>query len=159
MTLVSRLCIATAVSLLAIAPAAAHTYKIGNLVIETPWLRATPLAAEVAGGYLTITNTGSEADRLTGGTLAGAGRFELHEMSITDHVMRMRPVAGGIAIPPGATVELKPGGLHLMALELKGGYAAGESVKGTLTFEKAGTVEVEYLVGGIGSSAPPAHTH
>ena len=140
------------------APAA--TFKIGDLTIETPWLRATPQGAKVAGGYMKIVNNGKEADRLTGGTLERAGRFEVHEMSMVGNVMQMRPLPDGLEIKPGASVELKPGGFHIMGIDLAGGYAAGQTVKGTLTFAKAGTVAIEYKVAPIGAGAPAAqHGH
>lgn len=129
--------------------------KVGSLVIEAPWLRATPSGAKVAGGYVKITNTGTAPDRLVGGTLPIAGQVEVHEMSMADNVMQMRRL-DGLEIKPGATVELKPGGFHLMFMELKDGLKAGQTIKGTLVFEKAGTVEVEYLVAPIGAATRDA---
>ena len=144
-------------------PAAADTVKAGALTIEAPWSRATPGGAKVAGGYLKITNTGKDADRLTGGSLPRAGRVEIHEMAVADGVMRMRPLPAGLEIKPGATVELKPGGLHLMFMDLSAGLKDGESIKGTLIFEKAGTVEVMFRVAPAGSqgaaSGGGSHRH
>lgn len=131
------------------APVAA---KAGDITIEQPWSRATPGGAKVGGGYVRITNTGKEPDRLIGGTFPLAGRVEVHEMAMDGTVMRMKPVEGGLAIAPGATVELKPGGYHLMFMDLKEPLKDGQSVKGTLVFEKAGTVAVEYAVRGMGGS-------
>ncbi len=71
--------------------------------IETPWLRATPGGAKVGAGYLRITNTGSEPDRLTGASMPLAGRGEVHEMSMQNGVMHMRALPQGLAIPPGQT--------------------------------------------------------
>jgi len=68
-------------------------------------------------------------------------------------VMKMRPVAGGVEIKPGERVELKPDGMHLMFIDLKEPLKNGEQVAGTLEFEKAGTVPVQYTVGGIGEKA------
>src|SRR5690606_11444702 len=87
----------------------AETYRVGAIEIEAPWTRATPGGAKVAGGYLMITNKGSAPDRLIGGSATVAGRLEVHEMSVVDGVMRMRPLKDGLEIAPGATVELKPG--------------------------------------------------
>jgi copper(I)-binding protein len=75
---------------------------------------------------------------------------------MVDHVMKMRPLAQGLEIKPGATVELKPGGFHIMGIDLHAGYSQGDVVKGTLVFEKAGTVAIEYRVGPIGGSMPHA---
>jgi periplasmic copper chaperone A len=140
------------------APAAlAHEYKAGSLEIKHPWARATPKGAAVAGGYMTIMNKGTTADRLTGGSTAVSGKFEIHEMKIEQGVMKMRPLPQGLEIKPGETVELKPGSYHLMFLQLKAPFEQGKRVKGTLTFEKAGTIEVEYAIEAIGGSPTADH--
>src|SRR5829696_5659850 len=72
--------------------AQAHEFKVGAIEISHPWARATPKGATVAGGYVKITNTGKEADRLAGGSSPVAGRFEIHHMSMNNGVMQMRPV-------------------------------------------------------------------
>ena len=74
-------------------------------------------------------------------------------MAVKDGVMTMRPLEQGVAIAPGRTVEFKPGGFHLMFMDLKQPLKQGEGVKGTLTFEKAGPVEVEFKVETIGARA------
>jgi periplasmic copper chaperone A len=138
--------------------AASKTYAIGDLTIETPWTRATPGGAKVAGGYVRITNKGQVADRLSGGTLAAAGRVEVHEMSMTDGVMKMRMLPQGLEIKPGETVELKPGSFHLMFMDLSAGLVDGKPVKGSLDFEKAGKVDVEFAVAPLGAaSMTPSH--
>ena len=145
---------------LAIATAAsAHDYKLGSLVIEHPWTRATPKGAPVAGGYLKITNTGTSPDRLVGGSLAAAKRFEIHEMRIESGVMRMRELTSGLEIAPGATVELKPGSYHVMMMGLSKQFAKGEKIKGSLTFEKGGKIEVEFAVEDAGGPAAKEHQH
>lgn len=131
--------------------------KAGTLVIEAPWTRATPGGSKVAGGFLKITNTGTTSDRLVGGTLPLAEAVEVHEMSMTDGIMKMRRLEKGLEIRPGQSVELKPGGLHVMFMGLKEGLKAGGTVKGTLVFEKAGTVNVEYKIAPIGAPAGPKH--
>jgi len=136
------------------------TYRAGSLVIEAPWSRATPGGARIGGGYMRIVNHGSEPDRLIGGTAAVAGGFALHETTTRDGVARMRPVEGGIPVRPGETVEFKPGGLHAMLLDLKRPLKEGDVIKGTLVFEKAGTVAIEYRVAGVGAqSAGGGHHH
>jgi copper(I)-binding protein len=137
---------------LAATAAFAHDYKVGNLQIGHPWARATPKGAAVGGGYLKITNNGATPDRLISGTTEVAGRFEVHEMSMDNGVMKMRPIKDGIEIKPGETVELKPGGYHVMMLDLKQPIKEGERVKGTLVFEKAGKVDIEYAVVPVGGS-------
>ncbi|MEW6124641.1 MAG: DUF1775 domain-containing protein [Pseudomonadota bacterium] len=137
--------------------------QVGNLVVTAPWSRATPGGAKVAGGYLTVTNSGTTPDRLTGGTFAAAGRVEIHEMAMKDGVMTMRPLADGLEIPPGGSVTFAPGGYHLMFMDLKQPLKEGETVKGTLTFQKAGTADVTFDVRSIGagaaSSAPAGGGH
>ena len=142
---------------LAAGAASAHEYKIGTLEIGHPWARATPKGASVAAGYLKVTNTGKEADRLIGGSAAFSGRLEVHEMSMEGGVMKMRPLPGGIEIKPGETVELKPGSYHLMFIDLKQPLEKGQRGKGSLRFEKAGSVEVEYAVEAVGGT-PAGHS-
>jgi hypothetical protein len=150
---------APGVKIVAAAGAAPSVAKAGSLTLEQPWSRATPGGAKVGGGYLRITNTGTAPDRLTGGSFPLASRVEVHEMRLDGDVMRMKPVEGGLEIKPGATVELKPGGLHLMFVDLKEPLKEGQTVKGTLTFEKAGPVAVEYTVRGMSGAAPAEHKH
>jgi copper(I)-binding protein len=135
------------------------TYKVGGLVITAPWIRATPKGAPVAGGYLTITNNGTEPDRLIGGSLAAAAKFEVHDMSMDGGVMKMRPLAKGLEIKPGQAVRLSPGGHHIMFMGLKRQLRQGETVKGTLEFAKAGRVEIAYQVGAMGGGAPGMEMH
>jgi periplasmic copper chaperone A len=137
--------------------ALAQTYTVGSIKVEQPWARATPGGAKVGGGYLTITNTGNEPDRLIGGTLAQAGRFEMHEMKMEGGMAHMREVKGGLVIGPGQKVEFKPGGYHIMFMDLRGPFKQGETLKGQLRFEKAGTVDIEYQVESIGAGAPMHH--
>jgi copper(I)-binding protein len=134
------------VSALSVNAAAAHEFKIGALEIGHPWSRPTPKDANIAGGYLTITNKGKVADRLIGGTSPAAGQIEVHEMVEMDGKTKTRAIADGIEIAPGKTIEFKPGSLRLVLLGLKEPLAAGQKIKGALTFEKAGTVEIVYNV-------------
>ncbi len=132
-------------------PVAAEEITAGNLKIFAAWVRATPKGAPVGGGYLTITNTGSTPDRLVGGSSDASNTFEVHEMSMDNGVMKMRPVAKGLEIKPGQTIEFKPGGYHLMFVGLKNPFEQGQHVKATLAFEKAGNVSVDFMVEGIGA--------
>jgi periplasmic copper chaperone A len=129
--------------------------RLGDLTVSAPWSRATPATAPVAAGYVEIRNNGSAPDRLIGATVAVAGRVEIHEMAVVDGVMRMRPLANGLTIPGGRTVTLAPGGYHLMLMELRRQLAQGDRLAGTLVFERAGQIEVEFEVGGIGTAGPP----
>lgn len=140
------------------AASGADTFKVGAITIAVPWTRATPGGAKVAGGYLKLTNAGTTADRLIAGTSDIAGRLEFHEMAMNNGVMQMRPLSAGIDIKPGETVELKPGGLHVMFMDLKRQLKQGETAKATLEFEKAGKVEVTFKVEAIGGASAP-HKH
>ena len=126
--------------------AAAHEYKVGAIDIGHPWSRPTPKDANIAGGYLTITNKGKTADRLIGGSSPVANQIEVHEIVDVDGMAKTRPVANGIEIKPGKTVELKPGALRIVLLGLKEPLQVGQKIKGTLVFEKAGPVEIIYNV-------------
>lgn len=137
----------------------ANMVHAGDLMIATPWTRATPPSAKVAGGYLTITNTGKNSDKLLGGSFAGGSRIEVHEMSVADGVMKMRPLNDGLEIKPGATVKLEPGGYHLMLMDLKKPFIKGDKVKAQLQFEKAGKVDIELDVNAVGAAAPARGGH
>ncbi len=152
---------ATAVLALSLTmPASAEDVTIGTLKISAPWARATPKGAGVGGGYMTITNTGSAPDRLIGGVTEISSRFEVHEMSMDNGVMKMRELAQGLEIKPGQKVELKPGGYHVMFMGLKQQLMQGQTIKATLQFEKAGKVDASFTIEGVGAQSPgPAAGH
>ena len=122
-------------------------YRLGDLSITMPMARATPPNAPVAGGFLTVTNTGESDDRLVAASSNVAGRIEIHEMAMDGDVMKMRELADGLPIPAGETVVLQPGGFHLMFMELKEPLVEGETVNVTLVFEQAGEIEVTLMIG------------
>ena len=156
----TKLLALASLAFLAITPALGQDYKVGSIVIQGPWTRATPTGSKVAGGFMKLQNTGKEADRLIGGSLAIAGKLEIHEMAMVDNVMKMRELGKGLEIKPGQSVELRPGSYHVMFLDLKQQLAEGDEVKGTLVFEKAGKVEVEFTVRGMGAqSGSPKMKH
>jgi len=135
-----------AAAVLAASVTAAHEFKVGAIYIGHPWSRPTPKGANIAGGYLTITNKGKTADRLIGGASPAAGQIEMHEVVDVDGIAKTRPLANGIEIKPGKTVELKPGALRIVLLGLKEPLKLGQKIKGTLVFEKAGPIEIVYNV-------------
>jgi periplasmic copper chaperone A len=134
--------------------ALALDYKLGAIEINQPWTRATPPTAQAGGGFLVIRNTGAMADRLIAVKSPAADKVEIHEMKMDGAIMRMREVEKGLEIPPGATVELKPGGFHVMFMGLKAPFAKDGKVPLTLVFEKAGSVDVELAVEAIGAASP-----
>ena len=132
-------------------PAAAHDIKLGQLRIANPWTRATAPTARSGGGFLTITNTGATADRLIAARSPASQKVEIHEMKMDGSVMRMRELEKGLEIPPGATVVLKPGGYHIMFMELKAPLQKDTKVPVTLVFEKAGSIDLELKVEAMGA--------
>lgn len=138
----------------------AHEFKAGAIEIVHPWTRATPDGASVGAGYLVLKNGGTTPDRLVSANAAAAQRVEIHEMAMDNGVMTMRPLPEGLAIPANATVTLKPGSYHLMFMGLKQPLKQGATIDGTLTFEKAGTVPVQFVVDAIAAQGSSAgHDH
>lgn len=132
----------------------AQSFKVGSIEVDQPWMRATPKGADSAAGYFRVTNSGTTADTLTGGSSAVASNVQIHEMTMTNGVMKMRPLANGLEIKPGETVELKPSSSHAMFTGLKQQLKQGDHVSGTLVFEKAGPLEVEFAVESLGAQQP-----
>jgi len=143
---------ALCLSLSILGTAQAHDYTAGSIHIAHPWSREIPKGASVAGGYFTIENKGTTPDRLIGGSAEIAGRFQIHQMKTEGGVMKMRELDKGIEIAPGKSVTFAPSGYHVMLLDLKSAPKAGESFMGTLVFEKAGKVDVKFVVAPIGST-------
>jgi periplasmic copper chaperone A len=139
------------------APVRAQEVKAGDLVITQAWSRATPRGAKIAGGYLTIENKGTAADRLIGGSAEVSDKIQVHEMAVNNGVMTMRPLDQGLVIEPGKIVKLAPGGYHLMLVDLKGPLKQGDKVPVTLEFEKAGKVKLSLDVQGVGAPGPGGH--
>ena len=126
--------------------------------IDKAWARATAPGAPVAGGYMTIRNKAQAPDRLLGASSAAAVRVELHVHIKEGEVMKMRQVSA-YDVPANGLFELKPGGAHLMFLQITRPFKEGDRIPVKLKFEKAGEVSVEFAVGRLGDSAPPAHKH
>ena len=127
---------------LALTPAAmAHM-----LSFDRAWVRATPPNAAVAAGFLRIANAGAADDMLLAAETEAAERVEIHEMTMRGEVMEMRRLAAGLPVPAGKTVELKPGGFHLMLIKPKRPLAEGQTVTLTLRFRKAGEQTVAFMV-------------
>jgi periplasmic copper chaperone A len=134
-----------AITLIAVAvPAFAQT--TGPIEVQQPWARATPKGASTGAVYMTLDNKSGSDDRLTGVSSDVAAKLQIHEMSMTNGTMQMREVAGGLAVPAGGEVVLKPGGYHVMLMGLKKPLVVGESFPLTLTFAKAGNLSVNVTV-------------
>ncbi|MDE2579144.1 MAG: copper chaperone PCu(A)C [Hyphomicrobiales bacterium] len=136
--------------------AACRAASAGDIALEHVWARATPPAAPVGGAYLTIRNNGASADKLVGATADAADHVEIHEMKMENGVMKMRQIQG-LDIPAHGAVQLKPGGYHLMFEGLKRPLKVGEAVKGSVTFEKGGSMPVEFKVEAMGAMPDKMH--
>lgn len=121
-------------------------YMHGDLVLKNVVARASVPVAKVGAGYLTITNNGNEPDTLVGGETEVANKLEVHEMKMDGDIMKMRELKDGITIEPGATVMLKPGGLHIMLMGLEAPLVKDTTFKAVLNFAKAGPIEIEFDV-------------
>jgi copper(I)-binding protein len=134
------------------------TVIAGDIEIGGIWTRAMLPGQPVGGGYFTITNNGKSADRLISISSPDAGRAEIHSMVMKDNVMVMRPVEGGLEIPAGGTVALKPGHFHLMFMDVKKPFRKGDTIAVTLEFEHAGKVEIAMPVAAAGAKGVPDAT-
>ncbi len=144
-----------AAAALAALPAAAHDATAGDIAIGHPWSRAAG-ANGTGAGFMTLHNGGTQPDRLLSAASPVARQVELHTHIRDGNVMRMRPVED-IPIPAGQTVELRPGGLHVMMIGLKQPLVQGTRVPLTLRFERAGEVQVELAVEAAGARGPQHH--
>jgi copper(I)-binding protein len=147
--------IIAALALILAAPLVAKDVRAGNIVITDPVLRVASLQARTAAGFMTISNSGKQADRLLSATSEIAAVTELHATIREGNVMKMRAQAQGVVIPAGGRVAFAPGGLHVMFIGLKAPVALGQTVKVKLRFEKAGAVELALAV----QTAADAHAH
>lgn len=131
---------------------------LGDLSFEGAFSRATLPNAPVAGAFLTITNSGPD-DRLIGAQTTAAGRVEIHEMTMEGDVMKMRPLAEGLALPAGETVELAPGGYHLMLMDLAAPLVEGQTAEITLTFENSGEITLPFAIMAPNAKGGSGHSH
>jgi copper(I)-binding protein len=138
----------TAVLAAALALLAAPAFAIASTIeVDHAWIAAPPVGAPTAAAYLTVKNPGKAADVLLAAAAPGAEALQLHAMSMAGGIMRMRPVTGGVALAPGATLTLAPGGAyHFMLIRPKRPLKIGDRVPATLTFAKAGAVKAVFVV-------------
>lgn len=134
-----------AVSLLLALSARSGDFKAGNLAIKDAWSRPTPPIASVGAVYFSITNAGLKADRLLAISTPIARQAEIHQNRVVNGTVEMRPVES-IECPPGATVRVEPGGLHVMLLGLTHPLAAGTTFPLSLRFRDAGSVTIQVAV-------------
>ncbi len=137
------------------------TGAMAQTMVETPWVRATVAQQKASGLFARITST--TGGRLLSASSAVAGVVEIHEMSMQGNVMKMRALADGLELPAGKPVDLKPGGYHIMLLDLKQTLKEGQTVAVTLVVESADgkreSLEVQAPVRALGAMPGPMHKH
>ncbi len=138
--------LALATALMLATPALAHEVTVGDLQIIHPHIPQPAATAKAAGGFMAITNNGTETDRLIGVETAIAAKAEVHESRVDANGVGTMEHVDAVEIPPGQTVNLEHGGYHIMLMGLSGPLLEGELHKATLVFERAGRVEIEFQV-------------
>lgn len=128
------------------APALAHEVTVGDLQIIHANIPQPAASAKAAGGFMAIVNNGAEPERLIGIETDIAAKAEVHESKVDANGVGTMEHVEAIEIPPGGTVNLEHGGYHIMFMGLKGKLTEGEMHKATLIFEKAGRVEIEFMI-------------
>jgi len=126
-------------------------YKIGKIEIEKPYTFVTPNGAKVSAGYMKIENESNKQDVLQSvSNVSFAERVEIHEMTMENQVMKMRPLKNGLTIKGDSEVYLKPSGYHIMFIGLKEPIVKGKKYKATLNFKNAGSINIEFKAVGRG---------
>lgn len=138
--------LALATALILATPALAHEVTVGDLEIIHPHIPQPAATAKAAGGFMAITNNGTEPDRLIGIESDIAAKSEVHESRVDANGVGTMEHVDAIEIPPGETVNLEHGGYHVMFMGLAGPLTEGELHKATLIFERTGRVEIEFQV-------------
>ena len=131
-------------------PAWAGEEKSEHLTISHPWSRATAPSQKVGAVFMTIEPNGNNEDRLIGAASPAAETVQIHNHTMVDGVMRMRPV-DGVDIPANGAAVLAPGGFHIMLIGLKAPLFEETVIPLTLEFEKAGKVEIEAVIKAAGA--------
>ena len=145
-------------ALLALAALPSHA----QTTVKDPWVRGTVAQQKATGLFAQITS--ASGGKLVAGSSPVAGLVEIHEMALEGNVMKMRALPAGLDLPAGKTVELKPGGYHVMLMDLKQQVKEGDTVPVTLVIEgkdgKKETLEVKAPVRPLNAAAPMAgHKH
>ncbi len=154
----SFIAVAALIAAVLAAPASAQDYEVGDLRVDRPWARATPGRVPNGAVYLTLTNQGATPDRLVGASSPAAKHAGLHTHSMEAGIMKMRPVKA-IEVVPGSPTVLAPGGLHIMLMGLAAPLKEGARFPVTLTFERAGSLEIEVTVEKLGAMQPSHGKH
>jgi len=132
------------------------TSVFSQIEVQDAWSRATPPGAKVGAGYMTLRNKSAAPDRLVGASSSAAARVETHVVEKQGEVMRMREVKG-YDVPAKGSFELKPGGPHLMFVDIKRPFKEGEKVPVVLRFQNGGEIKADFEVRGLGASKTHGH--
>ena len=135
-----------------VAASAADASSEERVSARQAWARETAPAQTSGGGFVTLVNRGTLDDRLVSATTPVAGEVQFHTMNLAGGIMLMRQVRGGVSLPAGKTVTLRPGALHLMLLRLKHPLRQGERFPMTFQFQRAGRITVQFAVQPIDST-------
>jgi copper(I)-binding protein len=157
MTRTRRLILPAATAFVLTAAAAlsfARGEEASPIAIVSAWARATPPGATTGAVYLTIENRGPTDDTLTGVSTPVASMAMLHATVEENGVSTMRMMDNPV-VPAGGSLEMSPGGAHVMLMHLTAPLVEGGALPLTLTFATAGTIEVEAAIGGMGAAGPP----
>ncbi|WP_375652577.1 copper chaperone PCu(A)C [Bartonella sp. MR110HLJHH] len=142
-------------------PAGAQQYQLGDIEILNPWTRETLRGIRVGSGYLYIINHSNTPDRLVSISTNGVKKTEIHSMAVVNDIMKMEKMHNGIEIPGNGEITLKPGGDHIMFMGLSQPFKLGDKISAKLTFEKAGTIDVDFSVNAMKAPSPskssPSH--
>ncbi|WP_088280510.1 copper chaperone PCu(A)C [Ideonella sp. A 288] len=143
-------------SLVALAVAGTTLSALAQTTVTEPWVRGTVVQQKATGAFMQLTS--AQGGKLVSASSPAAGVVEIHEMVMEANVMKMRAVPG-LELPAGKAVELKPGGYHVMLMDLKAPLAAGQSVPLTLVVEgkdgKRETIAVNAPVKALGGMGAP----
>lgn len=134
--------------------AEAAPVTVGEITVSHAWARATPLRAKTGVIYLTLTNAGADDEQLVSASSPVAESAQVHSSMNDGGVMKMSEVMN-LDLPPGASVVLQPSATHLMLVNLTRRLAEGDRFPLVLTFQRAGKIEVEVLVGKVGAMTDP----
>jgi copper(I)-binding protein len=139
----------------------ATTLAHAQTTVAEPWVRGTVAQQKASGMFARITS--AQGGRLVSASSPVAGVVEIHEMAMSGDVMKMRALPNGLDLPAGKAVELKPGGYHVMLMDLKQQLKAGDTVPVTLVIEgadkKRETVEIKAPVRAMNPTAAQQHKH
>jgi copper(I)-binding protein len=151
---------AAAAGLMFVAFAAqAEEFKAGNITIEHAWARPSAGTTKMSAAYMTLKNAGKEADTLKSASSPVAGEVSIHENINDNGVMKMRQVQGGLSIPAGGEVNLKPGGLHIMLMGLKQNLELGQTIPLKLSFANGGDTEIQAKIEKMPENASSGADH